>query len=173
MWTVWCIYWLCDALMYIQYITDHLLNSIQIIQVISKVGDLVGIKYFPVEQEKTASVDKQKKLQWAVRTDKRKLLLLICKIYWVILIVHHVSVWLFCAPQDPSLFFFCWSSFEFCTACIIIHHSSKHDTAYLITLLFCHIIFKETKSLLQPCKWLILPPIENKCRWLSTNFVPS
>jgi serine palmitoyltransferase len=49
--------------MYIQYITDHVLNSIQIIQVISKVGDLVGIKYFPVEQEKTASVDKQKKLQ--------------------------------------------------------------------------------------------------------------
>jgi serine palmitoyltransferase len=35
----------------------------QIVQVISKVGDLVGIKYFPVEQEKPASVDKLKKLQ--------------------------------------------------------------------------------------------------------------
>jgi len=33
------------------------------LEVISKVGDLVGIKYFPVEQEKTASVDKLKKLQ--------------------------------------------------------------------------------------------------------------
>ena len=39
------------------------LNFIPICQVISKVGDLVGIKYFPVEQEKTAVVEKQKKIQ--------------------------------------------------------------------------------------------------------------
>jgi len=39
------------------------LNFIPIFQVISKVGDLVGIKYFPVEQEKTAVVEKQKKIQ--------------------------------------------------------------------------------------------------------------
>jgi len=38
------------------------LNFIPIFQVISKVGDLVGIKYFPVEQEKTAVVEKQKKI---------------------------------------------------------------------------------------------------------------
>lgn len=39
------------------------LNFIPICQVISKVGDLVGIKYFPVEQEKTAVVEKLKKIQ--------------------------------------------------------------------------------------------------------------
>ena len=39
------------------------LNFIPNFQVISKVGDLVGIKYFPVEQEKTAVVEKQKKIQ--------------------------------------------------------------------------------------------------------------
>ncbi|KAG8078975.1 hypothetical protein GUJ93_ZPchr0007g3068 [Zizania palustris] len=33
------------------------------LEVISKVGDLVGIKYFPVEHEKTASSEKLKKLQ--------------------------------------------------------------------------------------------------------------
>ncbi|VAH68206.1 unnamed protein product [Triticum turgidum subsp. durum] len=33
------------------------------LEVISKVGDLIGIKYFPVEQEKVASVDKLKKLE--------------------------------------------------------------------------------------------------------------
>uniref|UniRef100_A0A0D9V9U5 serine C-palmitoyltransferase n=1 Tax=Leersia perrieri TaxID=77586 RepID=A0A0D9V9U5_9ORYZ len=35
------------------------------LEVISKVGDLVGIKYFPVEHEKTTSVEKLKKLQSA------------------------------------------------------------------------------------------------------------
>ncbi|CAO1940812.1 unnamed protein product [Urochloa humidicola] len=33
------------------------------LEVISKVGDLVGIKYFPVEQEKTTAVEKLKKIQ--------------------------------------------------------------------------------------------------------------
>ncbi|KAG2594028.1 long chain base biosynthesis protein 2d isoform X2 [Panicum virgatum] len=33
------------------------------LEVISKVGDLVGIKYFPVEQEKTVVVEKLKKIQ--------------------------------------------------------------------------------------------------------------
>ena len=39
------------------------LNFVPILQVISKVGDLVGIKYFPVEQEKTTAVEKLKKIQ--------------------------------------------------------------------------------------------------------------
>jgi serine palmitoyltransferase len=36
------------------------LNFMPILQVISKVGDLVGIKYFPVEQEKTTAVELKK-----------------------------------------------------------------------------------------------------------------
>lgn len=39
------------------------LNLMPTLQVISKVGDLVGIKYFPVEQEKTTAVEKLKKIQ--------------------------------------------------------------------------------------------------------------
>ncbi|OEL31738.1 Long chain base biosynthesis protein 2d [Dichanthelium oligosanthes] len=39
------------------------LNFMPIWQVISKVGDLVGIKYFPVEQEKSTAVEKLKKIQ--------------------------------------------------------------------------------------------------------------
>lgn len=33
------------------------------LQVISKVGDLVGIKYFPVEPEKVTAEEKLKKLE--------------------------------------------------------------------------------------------------------------
>jgi serine palmitoyltransferase len=42
------------------------LNLMPTLQVISKVGDLVGIKYFPVEQEKTTAVENLKKIQWTM-----------------------------------------------------------------------------------------------------------
>ncbi len=44
------------------FISEYALLSMNIFQVISNVGDLVGIKYLPVEQEETTSVEKPKKL---------------------------------------------------------------------------------------------------------------
>jgi len=49
----------CFTDCYASYRTEFM----PILQVISKVGDLVGIKYFPVEQEKTTAVEKLKKIQ--------------------------------------------------------------------------------------------------------------